>query len=411
MPDIELKLSKKLFVPKFYPYLFDYSHRWEVFNGSAGSAKSYFITQKLIVRACSEKIRILVCRRYATSIRNTAFSLFKDILGKFKLLPYVKIRETDFHIQFDNGSEIIFMGLDEETKLLSLHDIGTIFIEEVFEVPKNMVEQLDLRMRSRSVGEQLLLAFNPISKQHWLYDFCEVNSPSSFIYHHSTYKDNPFLSAAYVASLEDLRRRNPRKAAIYCDGLWGVDTDGLVYQNWKESIFNANELAKTLEHRVGLDFGFRDATAIVASLYDKPNKTIYVYKEFYKTGCQLDEVYNAAVALELRKSKIWCDSAEPRSIEFFRQRGLNATAAVKGQDSASARIAFLQNHYIVVHPQCVNVLRELENFSFIKDNKTNQYTDKTTHEFSHTLDALGYAYSDIYKQGKLGTLDKSVLGL
>ena len=79
---INLKLSKALFVPKFYPLLFDYSHRWEVYMGSAGSAKSYFITQKLIVRACKEKIRIMVCRRYGTTIRQTVFELFKEVLTK-----------------------------------------------------------------------------------------------------------------------------------------------------------------------------------------------------------------------------------------------------------------------------------------------------------------------------------------
>ena len=105
-----------------------------------GSAKSYFITQKLIVRACREKIKILVCRRTGTTIRNTCFSLFKEILTKWQLLPYVKIRETDFNIKFPNGSEIIFIGLDEETKLLSLNGIGVIFIEEVYEVPKAIVE-------------------------------------------------------------------------------------------------------------------------------------------------------------------------------------------------------------------------------------------------------------------------------
>ena len=105
-----------------------------------GSAKSYFITQKLIVRASREKIKILVCRRTGTTIRNTCFSLFKEILTKWQLLPYVKIRETDFNIKFPNGSEIIFIGLDEETKLLSLNGIGVIFIEEVYEVPKAIVE-------------------------------------------------------------------------------------------------------------------------------------------------------------------------------------------------------------------------------------------------------------------------------
>ena len=57
---IKLKLHKELFSPKFYPLLFDYSHRWEIYMGSAGSSKSYFITQKLIVRACNEKIEIAV---------------------------------------------------------------------------------------------------------------------------------------------------------------------------------------------------------------------------------------------------------------------------------------------------------------------------------------------------------------
>ena len=137
---ITLNLKKSQFVPKFFPYLLDYSHRWEVYMGSAGSAKSYFITQKLIVRACREPIKILVCRRYGSTIRNTCFSLFKEILSKWKLLTFVKIRETDFNIRFSNGSEIIFIGLDEETKLLSLNGIGAIFIEEAYEVPKPIVE-------------------------------------------------------------------------------------------------------------------------------------------------------------------------------------------------------------------------------------------------------------------------------
>ena len=140
MAKINLNLKKELFVPKFFPLLFDYSRRWEVYMGSAGSAKSYFITQKLIIRCCKEKIKVLVCRRTGTTIRNTCFSLFKDILNKWKLTPYVKINESDFRIRFCNGSEIIFLGLDDEAKLLSLNNIGTVFVEEAYEVPQNMVE-------------------------------------------------------------------------------------------------------------------------------------------------------------------------------------------------------------------------------------------------------------------------------
>ena len=412
MPTIQLNLKKSQFVPKFYPLLLDYSKRWEVYMGSAGSAKSYFITQKIIIRCCNEKIKVLVCRRTATTIRNTCFSLFKDLLTKWKLLPYIKIRETDFNIKFPNGSEIIFIGLDEETKLLSLNDIGCIFIEEAFEVPKPIVEQLNLRLRGNTSNQQILMAFNPISKNHWLYDFCENNPPSSFRYTHSTYKDNPFLNDEYIAELEELYTRNPAKARVFCDGEWGVDVEGLVITNWHKTDFDAMSLAASgLEHRVGMDLGWIDKSAIIDTLYDREKKIIYVFNEFYKSGCQLSELAEAIKRMNLQKSKIYVDAAEPRSIQFFKSEGINAVACSKGKDSVKAGLMFLQDNLIIVHPKCQNFITELENFSYIKSKQTGEWTEDTTHEWSHAIDACRYGYSDIYTNTKLKTLSKATLSL
>ena len=82
MANINLNLKKSLFIPKFYPYLLDYSCRWEVFMGSAGSGKSYFIGQKILIRCCKEPITVLVCRRFGTTLRNTCFDLLKEIITK-----------------------------------------------------------------------------------------------------------------------------------------------------------------------------------------------------------------------------------------------------------------------------------------------------------------------------------------
>ena len=408
---VNLNLKKDLFAPKFYPLLTDYSHRWEVYLGSAGSGKSYFITQKIIYRCLTEQVRVLVCRRYGTTIRNTCFSLFKDILNKWKLTPYVKIRETDFNIKFPNGSEIIFTGLDEETKLLSLNNIGVIFIEEAFEVPQAIVEQLNLRLRGKVKNQQIMMAFNPISKNSWLFDFCN-NPPDSYLFTHSTYKDNPFLTAEYVASLEELYKRNPAKARVFCDGEWGVNPDGLVLTNWTTQDFNPLDLAaKGYEHRAGMDLGWVDKTAIIDSLYDRENKTIYVFNEFYKSGCQLSELVDALKDMNLTKTKVYVDAAEPRSIEYFRNNGINATACAKGKDSVKSGLMFLQDNRIVVHPSCRNFINELENFSYIQSKLTGEWTEDTTHEYSHAIDACRYGYSDIYTQTKLKTFDKSVLGL
>lgn len=410
MGQIKLRLSKNLFVPKFFPLLLDYSHRWEIYMGSAGSAKSYFITQKLIVRACSEKIKIMVCRRTGATIRHTCFSLFKEILASWQLLPYVNIRETDFNIRFINGSEIIFVGLDEETKLLSLNNIGVIFVEEAYEVPKPILEQLNLRLRGNTPNQQIILAFNPISKNHYLYDFCVKNPPSNFLFIHSTYKDNPFLNAAYIKELEELYTRNPQKARVFCDGEWGIDAEGLVITNWKVEEFDAMELAaKGLEHRAGCDVGFIDKTAIIDTLYDKENKTIYIFNEFYKSGCQISEIAAAIKEMKLDKTRIYVDSAEPRTIAFLKGEGIRAEGCLKGKDSVKAGLMFLQDNKIIVHPKCKNMITELSNFSYVRSKQTGEFTEETTHEFSHAIDGCRYAYSDIYTNKKLKTISKNLL--
>lgn len=407
--EINLQLSRDIFLDKFYPLLTDYSHRWECYMGSSGSGKSYFIAQKIIYRCLTEKIKVLVCRRYASTLRDSCFSLFKEILHTWKIDRYCKITEGIIGIKFPNGSQILFKGLDEETKLLSLNDISCVFIEEVFEVSQDIVEQIDLRMRGSADNQQIFMAWNPISKQHWLYEWCEVNPPKSFLYNHSTYLDNPRLPKDYVEAIENLRERNPQKFRVFGLGEWGTPSKGLVFKNWRIEDFDLSEL-EGLEHRTGLDFGYRDPSTIVDTMYDRKNKRIYVFNEFYKTGCQLDTLAKAAFDMDLSKSIIWCDSAEPRSIDYLRKQGLNAKPAVKGKDSVEIRIAFLQNHEIIIHPSCKEVEREISNFSYIK-NRDGEYTNKTTHEFSHTIDALGYGYSDIYKSNKLQSINKSVLGL
>ena len=412
MPNINLKLHKSLFAEKFYPYLFDYTTRWEVFYGGAGSGKSYFITQKIIIRCCREPIKVLVCRRYGSTLRNSCFSLFKEILTKWKLTPYLKIRETDFNIKFPNGSEIIMVGLDEETKLLSLNNISTVWIEEAYEVPKPIVEQLNLRLRGKADNQQIIMSYNPISKNSWLYDFCEVNPPESFRYLKTTFRDNPFLNKEYIQSLESLYTRNPAKARVFCDGEYGVDSEGLVITNWRQEAFDAMELtSQGLEHRAGMDLGWIDKSAIIDSLYDRKNKIIYVFNEFYKSGCQLSELATAITDMNLKKTKLYIDAAEPRAIQFFKQEGINAYPCKKGKDSVKAGLMFLQDNLIIVHPNCKNFINELENFSYIKSKQTGEWTEDTTHEWSHAIDACRYAYSDIYTNTKVKTIDKAALGL
>lgn len=410
---MQLNIHARTFSAKFLPLLNDYSHRWEIYKGSAGSGKSHFITQKIIIKALREKRRVMICRRYGTTMRNSVFKLFKDVIESFKITHLTRIKESDMSITLPNGSEIIFVGLDNEEKLLSIAGITDIFIEEVYEVPKEIVDQLNLRMRGKAPNQQIYMAFNPISAKHWLYDFCEGSTrPESSIYSQSTFRDNPFLPDEYVKALEDMYRTNPNKARVFCDGNWGADVEGLVYKNHILSDFDINELIKQgLEVRVGIDWGFVDPTTVVVSLFDKPKKEIYIIGEFYKRGATLEEIKDGIIQLGISKQKMYCDGAEPDKVDYLRRNGFNAVSAKKGAGSVKAGISFLQDMKIICHESCVNVAAELENYVYLKDKKTGQYIeDSYDHDFSHTMDALRYSYSDLYSAARL-TSAKLMLGI
>lgn len=309
-------------------------------------------------------------------------------------------------IIFPNGSQIIMMGLDTEEKLLSLTNISTIWIEEAFEVEKPKVEQLNLRMRGDALNQQLILSWNPISKHSWLYDFTVENPPESSIYIHSTYKDNPFLNAEYVAELNELYTRNPQKARVFCDGEWGIDADGLVFQNWRVEGFDNADIEGQL--MVGLDFGFvNDISALVASLLVESEKRIYIFKEYGATNKTNNDLINIITSLGFNKSVIIADSAEPKSIAEIKAGGIQKIKpCTKGQDSIIHGIQKLQNYEIVIHPSCTGIITEFENYTWQKDKVSDVYINKPIDDFNHYIDALRYSLQCV--GNKLKSLDKNL---
>ena len=412
--NINLKISKQLFNDVYFPYLLDYSHRYEVYYGGAGSGKSVFIAQKLLVKAIHNKRKILVIRKYGTTLRDSVFQLVIDTLKKWKIYEYCRVNLSTYTITLPNESVFLFKGLDDSEKIKSITDITDIWCEEATELSLDEFTQLDLRLRALVMDLQIFCSFNPVSKANWVYkkwfDPKAVYTTLDTFILHTTYKDNRFLPAAYIKALEDKIHTNPSYYKIYVLGEFGT-FEGLVITNWKIEDFDHMHLASSLEHRAGIDLGWTDPSAIVDTLYDKDNHKIYVFNEFYKSGCQLSELATAIKEMQLQRTKLYVDSAEPRSIQYFRNNQINAVAAQKGQDSVKAGIMFLQDNCIIVHPSCKSFITELENFSYIKSKQTGEYTEETTHEWSHAIDACRYAYSDIYTNRKAKTFNKALLGL
>ena len=403
-------MSSDMYVNGAYmPYLYDYSHRYEVYYGGAGSGKSVFIAQKLILKALKSKRKVLIIRKTLNSQKDSCWRLILEQLSDLNIRHMCKVRITDFAIELPNGSVMLFKGLDDSERIKSIVGITDIWIEEATELIEEDFDQLDLRLRARADSLQMFVSFNPISKVNYVYRkwFAEtaVVGDDTLIVK-TTYKDNRFLPEEYIQSLENKIHTNPTYYRIYALGEF-CSLDKLVYNNWRVQAFEPPADGKLI---VGLDFGFtNDPTAIVASIVKGDD--IYVFREYTGTGKTNQQIAEIITNMGFAKSTIIADSAEPKSVAEIRRCGImRIRESQKGKDSIIHGIQRLQGYNIIVHPSCENIIMELENYSWIKDKLTGEYTNKPVDMFNHSLDALRYSLQAL-DQHKFTAVDKALLGL
>ena len=412
MAKVNLVIKKeKIILPIYQPYVEDYSYRYNVYWGGRGSGKTKFIMQKLMIKGLKEKRMILLMRKETNKLRDSVWKELLDIIEDFKLTPYFTINKTEFRATCNiNGTEFKCLGLDEPEKIKGFANMSDVLMDEVTAFNEEDIELIDgtLRAIGYELPLQMYFAFNPISKQNFVYKYFGFDTgviPEDTFILHSTYLDNPFLDESYLKRMENMKLRNYNRWKIEALGEF-VTLDKLVFQNWKSEEFNHTEIKGELI--CGLDFGFvNDTSAFVASILDEPNKRIYIFREWGDIGKTNQELAKIIESLGFSKSVIIADSAEKKSIEEIRRAGIGRIrASVKGPDSIMHGIQQLQNYEIIVHPSCEKVIVELENYSWQKDKNTNEYINKPIDAFNHFLDALRYSLQCC--KNRLKTLNKDL---
>lgn len=412
---MKLIIHKNIFNDIYLPHLKDFTKRYEVYYGGAGSGKSYFVAQKLVIKALTDRRKVLVLRKVGRTVKNSVFQLILDTLDLFHIKDKCKINKTDFSIELPNGSIFLCSGLDDPEKIKSIAGLTDAWLEEATEFTQDDFNQIDLRIRDPlAKDQQLILSFNPVSKASWCYlqffaenpELDEFRSKVEIV--KSNYTNNPHLPQAYVDSLLLLKATNPVYYGIYALGDFG-SLDKLVYSNWQKFEFNKEDIKGDLI--IGLDFGYtNDPTALVAAIVNAEENRIYVFKEWGGTGLLNDDIAKNIIDFGFAKSIIKADSAEQKSIDEIKRAGvLRISPCTKGQGSILQGIQKLQQYELIIHPDCKEILNELQNYAWEKDKQTNEYINKPIDKYNHYLDALRYALQCLDERVPLRSMDKKML--
>lgn len=376
--------------------------RYIVLKGSAGSGKSVDTAQNYVLRLMKGPGRNLVALR-KSDITNRD-STFAELTGAIyrmfgdKAEQYWKINTSPLQIICrHNGNKIIFRGMNDDKQREKLKSITfqkgkltDVWLEEATEFTKADFEIIDDRLRGElPEGQfyQIRLTFNPVSKTHWIKkNFFDVADPN-VLTNHSTYLTNRFIDAAYHARMERRKNVDPEGYQIYGLGEWG-EVGGLILSNYIIEDFDTSPAR--FDYMVNAqDFGFNHANALGEVGFK--DGELYLCRELYVFEKDTDEIIQMADGNFQKALTMYCDSAEPDRIRMWRKAGYKAVPVKKEPNSVKAQIDHLKQHRIHIHPSCVNTIKEIQQWKWRKDEKTNTYTDEPVNFFDDAMAMLRYS--------------------
>lgn len=349
---------------------------------------------------------LLVVRQIMNTHRDSTFAQLKWAQERLGVSHLWRNTVSPMEMVFlPTGQKIIFRGFDDVLKLASATVpsgfLNFVWIEEAFEIASEAdFDKLDLSVPRGVIKpplyKQTTLTFNPWSDTHWLKKrFFDREYPDVSCFS-TNYLINEFLDDTDRSVFERMKKTNRRKYEVAGLGNWGI-SEGLVYENWsvgKKKI--PDDERYRWKNFFGLDYGYsNDPTGFVGFAADPVDKELYIFCEFCRTRMLNCDIAEEIKRLGFAKERIRADCAEPKSNDDLRRLGISRIMpSVKGRDSILNGIAAISEYRITVHPDCVNMIRELS--SYVYDDRVNENGKKMPKDSdNHLCDALRYAFEDV----------------
>lgn len=389
--------------PVFWNFFEDKS-RVRISYGGAGSGKSHSEFQEIIYKIIAEPgHNYLVCRKVAATNKTSTYALLIQLINEMGLNSIFKINKTDMSLTVKKtGYMIVLKGLDDIEKIKSFTFpkgiLTDIVAEEASEISQKDFDQLNVRLRGLKMGEQTKIPFqitmllNPIINTHWIKrEFIDLKSyqkAMSVTILKTTYLDNNFIDEDYKATLEGYKDIDYEFYRVYCLGEWGSYGD-LVFYNWSfgKCPYKEEDFDETF---VGQDFGFIHPQVIVKIGFK--DGIMYTYNElceFEKTNKEIIDINKESDVLHFGEAMI-CDNVEPSKIKEWSQNGYGAIPAVKGKDSVTRGIDYINSQqWVIDDSKCPRTAQEVQIYHR-KEDKDGNKQEEPVKLFDDAMDAHRY---------------------
>ena len=364
----------------FWKYIeyFSSLFKYIVSVGGTRSTKTYSAIQLLHLKAKAQaNLTILMVGLTIPVVKKNLIETFREILGpEYDPENY---NVTDRLYRYPNGSKIYFDSGENEEKFVGVAtDYALLDEANLYPEGEGIVSQIGMRNR---IG--IIITFNPSRPLPWLEELEENPKTMSM---HSTYKDNEFLTQSQIDDLEYRGSKNKRFKAVYLDGVYQANSDQAIFNDWTIS----NEWPSVFEWSAyGADFGMKDPNTLVEVRF--ANKELYVRGRLYRPGMTTNALHTHFKDITGSRL-IVADSSEPRLILELGTKGLNIIPVKKYPGSVIDGIRSLQNVRINVYYDDPALIREFEDYQFIK--RQGVILDKPEDKNNHYIDALRYAVKD-----------------
>ena len=232
--------------------------------GGSRSGKTFIIIWLIVLRALTVKSRHAVLRKHFAHVKQSIiFDTFPAVMEKSFTNVEFNLNKTDWFVEFENGSQIWFGGLDdkERTEKIFGNEYSTMLFNECSQILNYETITIGITRLAEKTKLPRIAFFdeNPPSNRHWSYKLFisgeipgsgeKIKKPEQYYQARINPGDN--LDNLPDDYIEDTLKTLPRKQRLrFLDGLFQEDNEGAL---WTADLLQYGEAGELIRIVVAVD--------------------------------------------------------------------------------------------------------------------------------------------------------------